>query len=122
MFFHGESDLTVNVKNGHQVLTQWSITNDYADDGIVNKSITDHSYYTKIGKVDNGYAYTQSQYFDAKKRLVMEKWIISEMTHKWSGGNASGSYTDPKGPKASLEMVRFFNQFTLKEGPRGQVP
>lgn len=108
--FHGTSDFTVNTTNGHQVLSQWAQTNDLADDNSDNNSITDTPAATVTGTVTNGYNYTAYTYNAADGLPLMEKWIVQSMGHAWSGGSTAGSFTDPKGPKASNEIWRFFSQ------------
>lgn len=103
--FHGLSDYVVRPVNGDQVLSQWARTNDRADDGSANNSITDTPGSTIPGTVPGGYNYTRYIYAGG----LMEKWLVQSMGHAWSGGSASGSYTDPKGPNATEEMWRFFS-------------
>jgi poly(hydroxyalkanoate) depolymerase family esterase len=99
--FHGDQDRTVNPHNGEQVLAQ-AMT-----DTELDKSI-------ERGQVPGGHAYTRTLYTDRKGTVMLESWTIHGAGHAWSGGSPAGSYTDPKGPDAMREMLRFF----LDHAPR----
>jgi len=103
--FHGDCDTTVAPVNVDHLLNQWL---QVASDGLesVQRSVRDVK--VERGQVAKGHAYTRSIYHDVSGLAIVEKWIVHQEGHAWSGGNPGGSFTDPKGPNASAEMVRFF--------------
>jgi poly(hydroxyalkanoate) depolymerase family esterase len=94
--FHGDRDATVSPVNGDQVIAQ-------------SKAAADLESSAGQGSA-GGISYTRTVQTDAGGRAVLEQWVLHGAGHAWSGGSPAGSYTDPRGPDASREMVRFFLQ------------
>ncbi len=94
IIFHGDCDGTVHPDNGTQALEQAI--------GATRTQSTVHR-----GQIPGGHGYTRTTHADGE-RDILEHWNIHGAGHAWSGGSLAGSYTDPRGPDATKEMLRFF--------------
>ncbi|HUP28787.1 MAG TPA: PHB depolymerase family esterase [Usitatibacter sp.] len=94
--FHGDQDALVHPRNGEEVAAQWMSGKEQST--VIVDSALDA----------NGYGYTRRSVHAASPPSRLEHWVIHGAGHAWSGGSPSGTHTDPKGPDASREMVRFF--------------
>jgi poly(hydroxyalkanoate) depolymerase family esterase len=103
--FHGDRDITVHPSNGEDVLEQ---------------SVRTTSTQKKVhrGQVPGGHAYTRTILTDSSGRGMFEHWNIHGAGHAWSGGSPAGSYTDPQGPDATREMLRFFLEHSHSRPPQ----
>lgn len=97
--FHGDGDRTVHAANGARVAAQGQ------PDPEARTSVIE-------GRTPDGVAYTRTVRTDASGRAVAEHWVLHGAGHAWSGGSPAGSFTDPRGPDASREMIRFFLRHT----------
>ena len=95
---HGLADKTVHPGNGEAVVAQAMRTRS----GLSRVCVS--------GVSEGGRAFRQTRHEDAGGRSMTEHWEIDGAGHAWSGGQPGGSYTDPNGPDASREMLRFFLQ------------
>ena len=96
--FHGDRDTTVAPANGELALMQ-------CVPAAAGKDVR-----TEVQKsaAPSGRTYTRTIIHDAQGNAIAEKWVIHGAGHAWAGGSGKGSYTDPQGPNASREMLRFF--------------
>ncbi len=93
--FHGDQDTTVNPRNADAVVTQ------SAGGAALRRRAEE-------GQVPGGYAFSRTRHAAADGRTVIEQWVVHGAGHAWFGGSPAGSYTDPRGPDATREMLRFF--------------
>jgi poly(hydroxyalkanoate) depolymerase family esterase len=97
--FQGGRDTTVAPANAAALLSPWSAT-------ASPETVT-------------GPGWTRRVYRDGDAKVVAEWWSVDTLGHAWSGGSPEGSFTDPAGPDASAELVRFFHDRTGGRRPGG---
>jgi poly(hydroxyalkanoate) depolymerase family esterase len=94
--FHGAADATVHPSNGDRIVST-------AGAGSAGSDTR-----AERGMSEGGRTYSRTTVRDARGTPMIEHWVIEGAGHAWSGGSGAGTYTDPAGPDASEEMVRFF--------------
>lgn len=93
--FHGDQDSVVNSRNGDEIIARLQPAHPlYAS--------------SQDGQVMGGHAYGRTVHTGNDGATVLEQWVIHGAGHAWAGGSPEGSYTDPHGPDATREMIRFF--------------
>jgi len=100
--FHGDRDHTVQHANGAEIVQQAANAHSAQAGGAVTRIRSES------GTSPGGRRYSRAIHVDAKGQPLIEAWTVHGAGHAWSGGSASGTFTDGSGPDASAEMVRFF--------------
>ena len=92
--FHGDRDGTVSIANAGEIAAQVDARGETR---------------TEQGQVSGGLSWSR-RIQPTQGRITLEQWVVHGLGHAWSGGDAAGSYTEPRGPDASSAMLRFFLQ------------
>jgi poly(hydroxyalkanoate) depolymerase family esterase len=106
--FHGDRDTSIAPVNAENIVAARLSVPDLAGRQVHHRSAV-------LQGDAGGRPYTRTTHTDQDGVTVAESWLLEGTGHAWSGGNPAGSYTDPQGPDASAEMVRFFKDHQLVE-------
>ncbi|MCE7798151.1 PHB depolymerase family esterase [Sphingobium sufflavum] len=94
--FHGDQDRVVHPSNASAFLRDLERSH---SGPLVTRSVG--------GRSDKGRSFTRKIHKSSAGDVLLEDWTVHGGGHGWSGGHG-GSFTDPSGPDASREMMRFF--------------
>ncbi|HET7531403.1 MAG TPA: PHB depolymerase family esterase [Mycobacteriales bacterium] len=141
---NGSADTLNNLAMATGLVDGWLGTDDLADDGAANGSIsrapattdtydTDQTPQPGSGDVclhndtltcpggavgfQRSYPYTVQTYVDTSGRAILEFWVVHGMEHAHPDAPGDGPYTDPLGPDISLASYCFFAAHPMSGAP-----
>lgn len=108
LIFHGLADTIVIPENGDDTLQQFAQTNDFADDGADNDSVSAQPTNVETIQIAEGHPYIVED-FEYNGELLMKRYTVDGLWHMWSGGTGILPFSDPAAPDASQIMWEFFS-------------
>lgn len=109
----GSLDTSVLPANGELLVQQWVRAMDRIDDGTSNGSVPSTPHHTNSGTASGGLDYDVDVYLDGAGEVVVEKWLVAGLGHAWPGGAQAIAYSDSRGPSATEESYRFFEEHPM---------
>jgi poly(3-hydroxybutyrate) depolymerase len=103
IIFHGDNDPIVAVANAESLVTAG-----LSEHGLLTRKNERENATTVRIAVDGARPHTHSVHRGDDGQTLIESWVVHGAGHAWSGGSPAGRHTDPQGPDATAEMVRFF--------------
>ena len=108
LVLHGDADAVVSPVNARAITAQWGAAT--IPDGLAS-----YEFEAVVARDTAGRNVRVSR-FGAARPAPVEEWLIAGLGHAWSGGSAEGTFTDPRGPDASTELLRFLLAHPMPEG------
>lgn len=112
LVLQGSQDVQVPYPNADLIVGQYLASDDWADDGANNGSVSREPARTEIGQVPGGHSYEIDSYENAQGCVLVQRWLVNGMGHAWSQGESDGSprdllLTDPLGPDLTRATLDF---------------
>jgi len=130
---------------GEAMVQQWLATDDMADDGTLNGSVSrtpasvdnhgfDQSALSGVGSPGDlcarnqhwgcpggalglkSYPYSVEHFLDARGASLIDFWVLQGATHAYPDGDPNYNWTDPIGPNVTKAAYDFFMAHPMKKG------
>jgi poly(hydroxyalkanoate) depolymerase family esterase len=105
--FQGTADAVVHERGASLLIDQWLAYDAARSTGARDPRRITRSRASERRSAD-GRRFTVTRWYAARGHKQLEYWRVDGLGHAWSGGAADASYSDPRGPRASTAMWRFF--------------
>ncbi len=112
IIFHGMKSPLMSPMHAFQVESEMKAFNDYLDNGVRDNSYFLEKDVQNIPDTDV-YGYNLYTTTNTEHEVFIERYMINNLSHGWSGGVANLPYNDPKGPDASKLIFDFFKRYGL---------
>ncbi|MBC7712041.1 MAG: PHB depolymerase family esterase [Rhizobacter sp.] len=113
VIFYGLNSPLMSPIHATQIEDEMKDFNDYLDNGKKDNSNVKSKAVVTVAPTKTSYGYKLYTTTNNDNQVFIERYMIDNLGHDWSGGVSGVKYNDSKGPDATALMIKFFKKFGL---------